>query len=126
MKSKNSVKGFGILFFIVFLLVSIWPLLKGLEIRLWALSIAIIFLLLGLTNSKILIPLNKYWIKLGEILGMIIAPIVMMMVFFLILTPIALLLRLFGKDLLNINKKKTYKTYWITRKQDIGSMKNQF
>ena len=126
MKSKNSVKGFGILFFIVFLLVSIWPLLKGLEIRLWALSIAIIFLLLGLTNSKILIPLNKYWIKLGEILGMTIAPIVMMMVFFLILTPIALLLRLFGKDLLNINKKKTYKTYWIIRKQDIGSMKNQF
>ena len=84
------------------------------------------FLILGLLNSKLLTPLNKAWIKLGELLGTIIAPIVMAFVFFVILTPISLIVRLFGKDLLGLKFTKKIKTYWTNRKKDIGSMKKQF
>ena len=77
-------------------------------------------------NSKFLTPLNKAWIKLGEILGMVVAPIVMAIVYFFILTPVSFAVRLFGKDLLNIKFKKSMDTYWIDRKKILGSMKKQF
>ena len=92
MKSKNSVKSFGLLFFIVFLLIGTWPLLYNGDLRVWSLILSAIFLILGLVESKILIPLSKYWIKLGELLGKIIAPIIMAIIFFLVLTPIGLII----------------------------------
>tara|TARA_B100001093_G_scaffold449341_1_gene455491 strand:+ start:553 stop:933 length:381 start_codon:yes stop_codon:yes gene_type:complete len=122
---KSSNKSFGILFFIVFLLISLWPLLSGGNFRIWSLIISLIFLVLGLLKSKLLTPLNYGWIKLGEILGKIIAPVVMFLIFFTILTPIGLILKLFGKDLLN-SKFSKVNSYWIKRKKDIGSMKKQF
>ena len=85
----------------------------------------VIFLVLGLLNSKLLNPLNIVWVKFGELLGRIIAPIVMAIIYFIIVTPIGLFMRLIGKDLLNIKFSKA-NTYWIKRKKKIGSMKKQF
>ena len=126
MKQKNKNRSFGLLFFIVFLALALWLLLKNGEINLYLISIGLIFLVLGLLNSKILTPLNKAWVKLGEILGRIIAPIVMAIVYFLILTPISLLVRLFGKDLIGMKFSNDIKSYWVKRKKNLGSMDKQF
>ena len=125
MDKKNSNKSFGVLFFIVFVLIALWPLFKGDSLRIWSLLIAVIFLVLGLLNSKILNPFKRIWIKFGEILGKVIAPLVLSIVYFIVITPIGLLLRIFGKDLLGIKFLKK-KSYWIKRDKDLGSMKNQF
>ena len=117
-KKKSSNRGFGLLFFVVFFLIGIWPLFKENDYRLWSLIISIIFLILGLLNSKLLKPLNNLWIKFGEILGKIIAPIVMMIVFFIVLTPLSFIVRLFGKDLLKLKFIKK-NSYWINRKKNL-------
>ena len=122
---KSSNKSFGILFFIVFLIIGLWPLYHSDPIRLLSIIVAVIFLILGLLNSRILSPFNKAWMKFGELLGKIIAPIVMLTVFFVILTPLSLVVRIFKKDLLNLKFSKE-KSYWITREKNIGSMKKQF
>ena len=124
-KKKSSNRSFGLLFFVVFFLIGIWPLFKENDYRLWSLIISIIFLILGLLNSKLLEPLNNIWIKFGEILGKIIAPIIMMIVFFIVLTPLSFIVKLFIKDLLKIKFIKN-NSYWIIRKKNIGSMKKQF
>ncbi len=125
MKHNENNKSFGILFFIVFLLIAIWPVIDSGSIRIWSVAISLIFLILGILNSTILTPLKKGWIKLGEILGKVIAPIVMGFVYFIIITPIGLLMRLLGKDLLNIKYNKN-KSYWIKRTKNINTMKRQF
>ena len=126
MKSQSSNKSFGLLFFVVFLVFGLWPLKNGESLNLYLVSSSLIFLFLGLTNSRILSPLNNIWVKFGKILGMIIAPIIMALVYFVILTPIGLTMRIFGKDLLGLKFKKKQDTYWIKRKKNIGSMKKQF
>ena len=125
MKQKDNNKSFGILFFIVFLIIAIWPMLESGSIRIWSLVISIIFLVLGIVNSKILTPFKNGWIKLGEILGKVIAPIVMGFIYFIIITPIGIFIRLLGKDLLNIKYNKS-KSYWIKRSKNINTMKRQF
>ena len=126
MKSQSSNKSFGLLFFVVFLIIGLWPLKNGENLNFYFITASVIFLILGLINSKFLSPLNKSWIKLGEILGVIIAPIVMALVYFVILTPVSLIVRIFGKDLLGLKFLKEKETYWIKRKKNIGSMKKQF
>ena len=126
MKSQSSNKSFGLLFFVVFLILGLWPLKNGENLNFYFITVSIIFLILGLINSKLLTPLNKSWIKLGEILGIIIAPIVMALVYFVILTPVSLIVRIFGKDLLSLKLFKEKETYWIERKKSLGSMKKQF
>lgn len=119
-------KNFGIVFFIIFLLISVWPIINGQSsIRLWSLVISIIFLILGILNSKLLSPLNFVWMKFGEMLGKIIAPIIMSLIFFTVITPIGLLTRLTGKDLLKLKFSKK-NSYWIKRNKTLGSMKMQF
>jgi predicted membrane protein len=105
--------------------VSIFPLFKDEDIRVWSLIIAIIFLILGLLNSKFLTPLNKIWFKFGILLGSFVSPIVMGIVFFAIVTPISLIMKVLGKNLLNL-KKGNKKTYWIERSKIESKMKNQF
>ena len=124
MQKKANNRSFGILVCIVFLLIALWPLISSNSIRYWALILSITFLILGAINSKLLSPLKVYWIKLGEILGKIIAPLVMSLVFFIILTPIGLILRIFGKDLLKLKKNKK-NSYWLSR-GDLKSMDRQF
>jgi len=121
----GSNKSFGIVFAIVFSLIALWPLLKGDEIRLWSLIISIIFLILGFMNSKILTPLNKLWFKLGIFLGNFIAPIVMGIIFFFVVTPTGIIMKLLGKDLIKL-KKNNENSYWIEKKDIKSSMKNQF
>ena len=126
MKSQSSNRSFGILFFVVFLILSLWPLKNGNNLNLYFLITSGIFLILGAINSKLLTPLNKTWIKFGEILGLIIAPIVMSLVYFVILTPVSLIVRSFGKDLLGLKFIKENETYWIKRKKNLTSMDKQF
>ena len=121
----SSNRSFGLFFFIVFIIIGLWPLKNDLELNYIFIGISIIFLILGLMNSKILTPLNKIWVKFGEFLGRIIAPIVMAIIYFFILTPISLILRIFGKDLLNLKFSKE-KSYWTKREKNIGSMDKQF
>ena len=125
MSKVNSNRGFGIVFFVVFLLISFWPSIEGQSLRIWALTVSLIFLVLGLLNSKILSPFNLIWVKFGEVLGRIIAPIAMGVVYFIIITPIGLFMRLIGKDLLRTKFSKN-NSYWIKREKNIGSMKRQF
>ncbi len=121
----SSNKSFGVVFFIVFLIVSIYPLINNGELRIWSLITAIIFLILGLINSKILTPLNKLWFKFGLLLGKVISPLVMGIIFFIVVTPTALIMRIIGKDLLNL-KFNNKKSYWIEKTGPKSKMKNQF
>ena len=121
----GSNKSFGIVFFTVFLIIAIWPLLNGYEIRYWSLIISIVFLLLGILNSKILTPLNKIWFKIGILLGNVISPIVMSIIFFLVVTPTSFIMKILGKDLLNL-KKNTKNSYWIKKQNQNSRMKKQF
>ena len=121
----SSNRSFGLLFFIVFLIIGLWPLKNDLELNYIFIGISIIFLILGLLNSMVLTPLNKIWVKFGELLGKIIAPLVMALVYFFILTPISLIMRIFGKDLLNL-KSSEESSYWIKREKNIGTMNKQF
>ena len=121
----GSNRSFGIVFFIVFLLIALYPLINGEEFRTWSLIIAIIFLVLGLINSKILTPFNKLWFKFGIFLGRLVSPIIMGVIFFLVVTPIGLIMRMIGKDLLNLKFNK-HKSYWIEKAGPKSKMKNQF
>ena len=122
---RSSNKSFGIVFFIVFLLIGIWPILNNESYRFWALVISLVFLILGLTNSKLLTPFNILWFKLGIFLGKIVSPMVMGIIFFFVVTPTAILMRLFKKDLLNL-KYNDSKSYWIKKDEIKSKMKNQF
>ena len=128
-RSKNiqmgSNRSFGIVFFIVFLLIAVYPSINNEGIRLWSLIVSIIFLILGLLKSRTLTPLNIAWIKFGILLGKFIAPIVMGIIFFFVVTPIGILMRIFNKDLLNL-KVNSKKTYWIKKTGPKSRMKNQF
>ena len=123
--SGSSNKSFGIVFFIVFLLIAIYPLINNGELRIWSLVVAIIFFILGLINSKVLTPLNKLWFRFGLLLGKIVSPLIMGIIFFFVVTPTAFIMRIIGKDLLNLrfNNKKTY---WIEKTGPKSKMKNQF
>ena len=121
----GSNKSFGIVFFIVFLLVALYPLINNGDLRIWSFIIAISFLILGLINSKVLTPLNKLWFKFGLLLGKVISPIIMGIIFFLVVTPTALIMRIIGKDLLNL-KFNNKKSYWIEKTGPKSKMKNQF
>ena len=121
----SSNRNFGVVFAIFFFIVSMFPLFKDEDIRIWAVIVAIIFLILGLMNSNILTPLNKVWFKFGILLGSFVSPIVMGVVFFTIVTPTSVIMKVLGKNLLNL-KKDNKKTYWIERSKIKSKMKNQF
>ena len=121
----SSNRSFGIVFFIVFLLIAIYPLVNQGEIRVWSILISLLFLILGIINSKILTPLNKVWFKFGIFLGKIISPIIMGIIFFFVVTPIAFLMRMLKKDLLNLKYNKN-RSYWIEKTDPKSIMKNQF
>ena len=121
----GSNRSFGIVFFVVFLLISLYPLLNDGNIRYWSLLISLIFLILGILNSRILTPLNLLWFRFGIALGKILTPVIMSLVFFLVVTPIGIIMKILNKDLLNLKFKKD-DTYWIEKKGPKSVMKNQF
>ena len=122
----SSNRNFGLVFFVVFLIISLWPLLDGGQFKIWSLFFSLFFLVLGLMNSKLLTPLNLLWTKFGILLGNVFAPIVMSFIFFLVVTPIGLLMRMMGKDLLRTKYNKSGKSYWIKREKRISKMNQQF
>ena len=133
MQSQSKIKlssnrSFGLVFFVFFLIIALWPLKHGHDYRLWSVILSIVFFILGILNSKLLTPLNKIWFKFGMYLGAIVSPIVMGVVYFIVVTPIGLLMRFSGKNLLNLNKDKdkNLSTYWTKRQEQQSSMKNQF
>ena len=121
----GSNKSFGIVFFVFFLIISFYPLINGDNIRIWALVISGLFLFLGLINSKILNPLNRIWFKFGILLGKIVSPIIMGLIFFLVVTPIGILMRIIKKNFLNL-KFDDSKSYWVKKDELKSKMKNQF
>ena len=121
----SSNRSFGLVFFAFFLIVGLWPIFQYEDIRIWSIIVAFIFLILGILDSKYLTPLNRFWMKFGLFLGKIISPIVMGIVFFLVVTPIGIIMKIFRKDLLNI-KHNQNQSYWLHRKNKFGSMKKQF
>ena len=121
----GSNRSFGIVFFVFFLLISLWPLKNSGNLNFWLFSISIVFLILGIINSKLLKPLNFIWFKFGLLLGSIISPIVMSIIFFLVVTPTSILIKLFNKDILNLKKNKK-KTYWIEKTLPKSQMDKQF
>jgi len=122
---RGSNKNFGIVFFIVFILIALWPLFYNETYRLWAVIIALIFLILGIIDSKLLTPLNILWFKFGLILGKIVSPLVMGIIFFFVVTPVSLLMKIFNKDLLNL-RYSNKNSYWIIKNEPKSKMKNQF
>ena len=118
-------RSFGIVFFVVFLIISLLPLLNSNDIRIWSLIVAIIFLILGIINSKILTPLNKLWFKFGIFLGNIISPLVMGIIYLFVVTPIGLVLKIIKKDILSLKKTKK-NSYWKNKEKHNSNMKNQF
>jgi hypothetical protein len=129
MKKNNikisSNKSFGIVFFLFFLIVSLYPLLKNQEIRYWSFFLSLLFLILGILNSKILTPLNKIWFKFGIFLGKIVSPLLMGAVFFFVVTPIGIIMKLLKRDLLNLRFNQN-QSYWIDKNEPKSKMKNQF
>ena len=121
----SSNRNFGIVFFIVFIILAFYPLTNNEDLRLWSLIISLIFLILGLINSKILTPLNKLWFSFGIFLGKFFSPLIMAIIFFSVVTPIGLIMRVLGKDLLNLKYNKS-QSYWIKNKEPKSKMKNQF
>lgn len=122
---KSSNRSFGIVFFIVFLFIGFYPFFNQEDLRLWALIISIVFLILGIMNSKILTPLNKIWFRFGILLGNFVSPIIMGIVFFIIVVPTSFVMKTRGKNLLNL-KKNNKKSYWIKSSKIMSEMKNQF
>ena len=124
-KNRSSNKSFGIVFFLVFFLIGIYPVINSNDLRFWSLFLSLIFLILGLMNSRILTPFNRIWFKFGMLLGTIVSPFVMGVIFFFIVTPIGVIMKITGKDLLNL-KYSNKNTYWIEKSGPKSRMKNQF
>tara|TARA_B100000586_G_scaffold166815_1_gene121619 strand:+ start:195 stop:584 length:390 start_codon:yes stop_codon:yes gene_type:complete len=120
-----SNKNFGIVFFIIFFVIALWPLMNNHEIRYWSLFFSIFFLILGLMNSNFLTPLNKIWFYFGIALGRIVSPLVMGIIYFFIVTPTGIIMRFLGKDILRL-KKNSKNTYWINKEKTNSSMRRQF
>ena len=123
---KSTNRSFGLVFFFVFLIIGFWPLLNQDSPRLWSLIISLVFLILGLLNSKILSPLNSIWFKFGELLGLVVSPIVMAIIYFLVVTPTGIIMKILGKDLLKIKLNKNIKSYWIEKEKIKSKMRQQF
>ena len=123
----SSNRSFGVVFFVVFLIISLYPLLNQESIRVWSLIISFIFLFLGILNSILLSPLNFIWYNFGLILGKFVSPIIMGIVYFIVVFPTFLFIKLFKKNYLNLKYDNSKETYWITNQTNKqNSMKDQF
>ena len=126
---SSSDRSFGFVFAAVFLIVGLYPLLHVAGIRIWAVVISGLFLLLAALVPQVLAPANRLWTKFGLLLHNIVSPIALGILFFLVVTPTGLLMRLFGKDPLRLRFDPAADSYWIKRDPPgpaADSLKNQF
>lgn len=124
--SKRDLKTFAIIWSLIFLAVAVWPLFDAAEVRMWALSVMALFLLTAFLAPALLRPFYIVWMKLGEAIGNVISRVIMLILFYGMFTPIALVLKLLGKDLLGKKLDKKSASYWVKREIQPGSLKNQF
>lgn len=124
--SNGSEKSFGVVFSLVFLLIALSPLIRGGGVNIWALVVSAIFLFIAYFKPRILVVPNTLWFKFGLLLGRIVAPIVIALVYIIAIVPIGLLFKMLRKDLLNCKINKGGKSYWVKRRCQPTSMKNQF
>ena len=122
----GTEKNFGIVFSAIFIIVGLLPLIDSNSPKFWALGISLLFMLLAFLAPQTLKIPNKLWFKIGMLIGRIIGPICMAIVFATTIVPIGLILRLFGKDLLRLKMDPSAKSYWIKRIDEPQSMKYQF
>jgi len=125
----GSERNFGLVFAAVFAIISLWPLLSAEKARLWLLAIAAIFLAAAFVAPHTLAPLNRLWYRIGILLGKVVTPLVLGVLWFAVVTPVGLLMRLFGKDPLRLKREPAAKSYWIERSPPgpiAGSLKDQF
>jgi hypothetical protein len=122
-KNKDNIT-FGILFFTFFLIIGAYPLKTGGAIRVWSVVLSLVFLIITIIRPNLFTFLNKLWIQFGISLGKIISPIVMGLVFFFVVTPIGILVRILKKDVMGL--KRGTSSYWINREDKVQSMKKQF
>tara|TARA_Y100000590_G_scaffold469648_1_gene658877 strand:- start:2926 stop:3297 length:372 start_codon:yes stop_codon:yes gene_type:complete len=122
----SSERNFGLIFSLVFFIIGLWPLIKGNEIRLWSIILAIILIIISLIVPKLLKPLNLIWFKFGNFMGKLLSPIFMMLLYIITILPTGTIIRLFQRDLLKQKIDKSCPSYWIDRKEKIQPMKNQF
>lgn len=122
-KRKNNTT-FGMLFFVFFLIIGLYPLISNEPIRIWSIIVSLVFLTVTIIKPNLFTFLNKLWIKFGILLGKIISPIVMGLVFFFVVTPIGIFVKILKKDVMGL--KRGQSSYWITREDKIQSMKKQF
>ena len=120
---KNNIT-FGILFFIFFLIIGLFPLVSVGVIRIWSVVLSLIFLIITIIRPNLFTFLNRSWIQFGIFLGKVISPIVMGLVFFFVVTPIGVLVRILKKDVMGL--KRGASSYWINREDKLQSMKKQF
>ena len=123
---KGQNRSFGILFSIVFLIISLYPLINGEKFQIWALFISLIFLLLAFKFPKTLNVPCHLWIKFGYLIGMITAPIFITIIYIVTIIPTSIVMRVLGKDLLKLKFDKNAKSYWRVRKEKMEPMRNQF
>ena len=127
--TKNNLpseKNFGLTFACVFIIIALWPLLAGEPIRLWSIIVSIFLVIISFIFPKILRPFNKWWYKFGILLGSIVSRIVIPLVFYLVVTPMGLIMRIFGKDFLEKKIKPDVSSYWMNKNKEKISMKDQF
>jgi predicted membrane metal-binding protein len=125
----GSERSFGLVFAGVFVVIALWPLMRGDKLHLWWLVIAAGFLGVAFVAPRALAPLNRFWFRTGMLLGKIVTPLVMGILFFLVVTPVGFLVRFSGKDPLRLAFEPASKSYWIKRSPPgpvAGSLKNQF
>ena len=125
----SSDRSFGMVFALVFLAVGIWVVLGGQSEGWFLLSGSALFLVVAMARPSILGPLNRAWAKFGILLGQVFNPLLLGVVFFLVVTPIAIIMRLWGKDSLHLKFKSDLESYWINRSPagpKVGSMTKQF
>lgn len=126
MQEKKDLRNFALIWSIIFILIALVPLFKGHDLRIWSLIVAVFFTLIGFIKPEILSSFYKIWMRIGEFIGGIISKIMLFILYFFIFTPIAFVLRLIGKDMLNKKIDKSQKSYWNIREIQPESMKNQF
>jgi len=123
---RSTEKSFGIVFSIVFLIISLYPILENKPLQIWALVISVVFFIASFLAPQILKPMNKIWFRVGIMMGSVVSPIIMAVVFFIVILPIGLLMRILQKDFLNRKIDKKANSYWINRKPGNESMRDQF
>ena len=123
---KSSETKFALFFALIFLIIGLWPIINNNNINLWSIFISLLLVALIFISPKLLKHLNNLWIKFGDILGKFFSPIIMMIIFFIIITPLSVIARLFKKDFLNLKLNRNNKTFWITRSNKFTNMDNQF